>query len=71
MEAKGIECLLEVIQEANFRCAFHMHVVYIHFHVLFNLLGKHLVYKPLVCFPCVLQSKWHEFIAKESLARDK
>ena len=56
---------------ANFQHAFHKHVVYVHLHVSPNLLGKHLVYKSLVCCPDVLQLKWHDFVAEESLARDK
>ena len=56
---------------ANFLCPFHEHVVYVHFHDLSNLLGEHLVYKPLVCCPCVFQPKQHNFVVEESLARDK
>ena len=56
---------------ANFQHAFHKHVVYVHLHVSPNLLGKHLVYKSLVCCPDVLQLKWHDFVTEESLACDK
>ena len=56
---------------ANFQHAFHKHVVYVQFHVSPNLLSKHLVYKPLECHPYILQSKWHDFVAEESLDCDK
>ena len=51
--------------------ALYKHVIYIHFDVSPNLWGKHLVYKPLVCCPCILQSEWHDFVAEESLPYDK
>ena len=71
IEAKGIKCFPEVVQVANFPHAFHKYVIYVHLHVSPNLLGKYLIYKPLVCCPCILQPKWHDFVAEKSLAHDK
>ena len=51
--------------------ALDKHVIHIHFHVPPNLLAEHLVYQPLVCGSCVLQTEGHNPVAIEPLAGDE
>ena len=49
----------------------YQHVIYIYLDISFDLSNEHLVYEPLVCCLCILQSEWHELVTKKVLACDK
>ena len=68
---KGIESLLEVIQMVILPNAFYQHIIYVDLNIPLNLMCKHLVHQPLICGVCVLESEWHHFVAKKTLAGDE
>ena len=68
---KGLKYFLKVIQVVILPFTFYRHVIYVYFNFLSNLLDEHLIHKSLVGYSNILQSKWHDFIAKMPLACDK
>ena len=51
--------------------AFYQHVVHIDLNVSPDLMREHLVHQPLIYGSRILDSKWHYFVAEETLVSDE
>ena len=50
---------------------FYQHVVHIDLNVSLDLMREHLVHQPLIYGSRILDSKWHYFVAEETLVSDE
>ena len=50
---------------------FHQHVIYVDFYIPPNLWMKYVVNQPLICCPCILQTKGHHLITEQAWTGDK
>ena len=71
VRSKGIKVFLEVVQMVIFLLAFYQNVCHVDLNIPPNLMCKHLVHQSLIRGTHVLDSEWHYFVAKKTLASDE